>query len=89
MSLHTFTLDQLMQLDKSTLEYALRVFQKELDGTLDLLAETPQARADEVLLQDLSSLLTLRKVFALRLAELADEQPAQPLLPTLILAAAA
>ena len=87
MSVHTFTLDQLMQLDKPTLEYALRVFQKELDGTLDLLAETPQARADEVLLQDLSSLLTLRKVVALRLAEFADEQPAQTVLPTLAAAA--
>lgn len=79
MSYHTLTIDQLMQLDTNTLKYALGIFQKELDGTLDLLAETPESRHDEVLLADLSSLLTLRKVFALRLAELAEEAAQQPL----------
>ncbi len=73
MSFHLITIDQLMQLDKPTLEYALRLFQKELDGTLAFLGETPEARADEPTILDLGHLLTLRKVFRLRLAELADE----------------
>jgi hypothetical protein len=74
MSIHTLTVDQLMQLDKYTLQYALRVFQKELDGTLDLLRDTPESRGDEVLLGDLNSLLTLRKAIALRLEELTVEE---------------
>jgi hypothetical protein len=73
MSVHTFTIDDLMQLDKPTLQYALRVFNEELAGTLALLAATPEARLDEVLLSDLSNLLTLRKVFNLRLEELVDD----------------
>jgi hypothetical protein len=73
MSLHTFTIDDLMQLDKSTLQYALRIFNEELAGTFELLATTPKARQDEVVLTDLGHLLTLRKVFYVRLEELADE----------------
>jgi len=85
---HTLTIDQLMQLDKKTLKYALMLFQKELDGTLDLLAETPASRQDEVLLSDLTNLLTLRKVFALRLEELKAEQPEQLPVATRVLEAA-
>jgi hypothetical protein len=70
MSVYTFTIDQLMQLDKDALAYALRTFDKELAGMLDLLAETPEARQDQVVLADLTSVLTLRKAFAGRLAEL-------------------
>jgi glutathione S-transferase len=73
MSLRFITIDHLMQLDKPTLEYALRTFQKELDGTLALLRETPEAAADELTLADLTHVLTLRKVFRLRLEELAQE----------------
>ncbi len=83
MSLHTLTIDQLMQLDQKTLTYALRIFQHELDGTLALLAETPESRTDAQVLDDLSNLLTLRKVFTLRLAELAElagESASQPAL---------
>lgn len=80
MSLHTLTVDQLMQLDKKTLEYALRIFQQELAGTLALLRDTPQASCDEQVLDDLHHVLTLRKVFALRLAELEEEADARPVL---------
>jgi len=73
MSFHSITIDHLMKLDKGNLEYALRMFQKELDGTLALLREAPDAGADEVVLTDLNHLLTLRKVFKLRLEELALE----------------
>jgi hypothetical protein len=73
MSFHLITIDQLMQLDQPTLGYALRLFQKELDGTLAFLADTPEARADENTLADLGHVLTLRKVFKLRLDELEAE----------------
>lgn len=75
MSFHLISIDQLMKLDKQTLKYALRLFQKELDGTLAFLAETPEARRDEHTIDDLAHLLTLRKVFLIRLAELEAEQP--------------
>lgn len=78
MFLHTLTVDQLMQLDKKTLEYALRIFQQELAGTLALLRDTPEASRDEQVLDDLHHVLTLRKVFALRLAELEEEAQARP-----------
>ena len=73
MSLRTITIDHLMQLPADTLEYALRTFQKELDGTLALLREMPEAATDEVVLTDLTHVLTLRKVIRLRLDELAQE----------------
>lgn len=78
MSVYTFTIDQLMQLDKDALAYALRTFDKELAGMLDLLADTPAARQDQVVLNDLSSVLTLRKALSARLAEL-EATPTQPL----------
>ena len=78
MSVYTVTIDHLMQLDKGALAYALRTFDKELAGMLALLGETPQARQDEVVLADLTHVLTLRKVFTLRLAEL---EAAPQLLP--------
>ena len=79
MSVYTVTIDHLMQLDKDALAYALRTFAKELAGMLDLLGDTPDARQDEVVLADLNHVLTLRKVFTLRLAEL--EAAPQLLLP--------
>lgn len=74
MSLHTFTIDSLMQLNQNQLQYALRVFDEELAGTLALLASNPDTHRDEVVLDDLSNLLTLRKVFRQRIEELATEQ---------------
>ena len=79
MSVYTVTIDHLMQLGKAELEYALRIFQKELDGALDLLAD-PEVRKDEVMLRDLEYALTLRKVVILRLEELAQEAGPQLLL---------
>jgi hypothetical protein len=76
MSLHTLTIDDFMQLSKQNLEYALRIFQQELDGTLALLREEEGAGRDEHTLDELHHVLTLRKVFTLRLQELQDEQPA-------------
>jgi hypothetical protein len=73
MSYHLISIDQLMQLDVPTLTYALFVFQRELDGTIKCLNETPESRTDEKLLDDLSHLLTLRKVFRLRVEELKAE----------------
>jgi hypothetical protein len=77
MSFHLITITQLMQLDRPTLEYALRMFQKELEGTVAFLSESPEAAKDEATLNDLSHLLTLRKVFKLRLEEMAEEDAAQ------------
>jgi hypothetical protein len=74
MSIYTVTVDELMKLDKKTLTYALRIFQQELDGMLALLRDTPEAATDEQVLDDLNSALTLRKVYNLRLEELAAEQ---------------
>ncbi|MGI4762516.1 MAG: hypothetical protein ACRYF0_17525 [Janthinobacterium lividum] len=77
MSFHLITITQLMQLDRPTLEYALRMFQKELEGTMAFLSETPAAVKDEATINDLGHLLTLRKVFKLRLEEMAEEDAAQ------------
>jgi hypothetical protein len=76
MSYHLLTIDQLMQLDVPTLTYALFLFQRELDETIKCLQQTPEARTDEKLLDDLSHLLTLRKVFRLRVEELQAEAKA-------------
>jgi len=70
MSVYTVTIDHLMHLDKDALAYALRTFDKELAGMLDLLGEMPETRRDEVVLADLNHVLTLRKVLKLRLIEL-------------------
>lgn len=78
MSIYTITIDDVMKLDKKTLAYALRIFQQELDGMLALLRESPEAATDEQVLDDLSSVLTLRKVYTLRLEELAQEQQQTP-----------
>ena len=70
----TLTIDQLMQLNRRQLELALRIFQQELDGTIALLSQEEAAKQDEATLDDLSNLLTLRKVFRLRLQEMTVEQ---------------
>lgn len=74
MSFHSITIDELMKLSQKTLQFALRIFQQELDGTIALLVEQEGARTDEQVLDDLNHLLTLRKVFAGRLEELAAEE---------------
>ena len=76
MSYHLITIDQLMQLDIPTLTYALGLFQKELDGTVDFMHKTLEARVDQKVLDDLQHLLTLRKVFQIRLDELQAEATA-------------
>ena len=77
MSYKTYRIDDLMQLDPKTLTLALRVFQQELDGTIALLAQEPASASDEVVLDDLEHLLTLRRVFRLRLEELEAEASQQ------------
>ena len=78
LSFHNLTIDDFMQLDRKALAFALRLFQKELNGTIAFLHESEEARQDEQLLDDLQHLLTLRKVFQVRLDEvLAEEQAAQ------------
>lgn len=77
MSFHLISIDTLMQLDIPTLTYALGLFQKELDGTIDYMHKSLEARTDQKLLDDLQHLLTLRKVFQIRLEELKAEA-AQP-----------
>jgi hypothetical protein len=81
MSPHSITLDDFLQLDHRALARALRLFQQELDGTLHLLATDEAARRDEQVLDDLTALLSLRKVFRARLAELEEEQTHVPALP--------
>ena len=84
----TITIDQLMQLNRSQLELALRIFQKEIDGSIAYLSQDNVARSNDAALDELSNLLTLRKVFVGRLQDMADwdqrstpeEQPSQPLL---------
>jgi hypothetical protein len=73
MSFHLITIDTLMQLDIPTLTYALGLFNKELDGTIAFLNESREAKDDQVLLDDLQNLITLRKVFKNRLVELEAE----------------
>ena len=87
MSIYTITIDSLMKLDKTALAYALRVFQQELAGMLRLLATEDAAHEDEQVLDDLNQLLTLRKVFTLRLAELEAEAAASDGATPLALAA--
>ena len=77
MSFHLISIDTLMQLDIPTLTYALGLFQKELDGTIDYMHKSLEARTDQKLLDDLQHLLTLRKVFQIRLEELQAEAAAQ------------
>lgn len=77
MSFHLISIDTLMQLDIPTLTYALGLFQKELDGTIDYMHKSLEARTDQKLLDDLQHLLTLRKVFQIRLEELKAEAAAQ------------
>lgn len=86
----TLTIDQLMQLNRPQLELVLRLVQQELDGTIALLTQEEGARKDEATLEDLSNLLTLRKVFRLRLQDLLDAQgePAAPPVPLPALASA-
>lgn len=69
----TLTLNQLMQLGPAQLKTALRLFDQELQGTITFLTEQPAARTDEPTLEELSNLLTLRKVFQTRLLELDTE----------------
>jgi hypothetical protein len=76
MSFHLITIDKLMHLDIPTLTYALGLFQKELDGTVAFLNESLEARTDQKLLDDLLHLLTLKKVFSLRVEELKAEAAA-------------
>jgi hypothetical protein len=76
MSFHLITIDTLMQLDIPTLTYALGLFNKELDGTIAFLNESEEAKNDQVLLADLQHLITLRKVFQIRLDELKAEKQA-------------
>ena len=78
-SIYNATVDSVMQLNKTTLTYALRIFQQELDGMLNLLRETPEAAREEKVLDDLASAITLRKVFTLRLEELESEGEQQKL----------
>ena len=77
MSFHHITIDEFMQLDRRALAFALRLFKKELDGTIAFLHESEEARVDEQLLDDLQHLLTLRKVFQVRLDEVLAEEAAQ------------
>lgn len=78
MSIYTTPISTLMQLDKNALAYALRTFDKELAGILDLLQQNPEARKDEELLNDLNQALTLRKAVLGRLEELTEEAGQAP-----------
>lgn len=81
MSPHSITLDDFLQLDRRAIATALRLFQSELDGTMHLLRTDEAAGKDEQLLDDLCALLSLRKVFRDRLAELEEEATHVPALP--------
>lgn len=81
MSPHAITLDDFLQLDRRAIALALRLFQQELDGTLHLVATDEAASKDEQVLDDLCALLSLRKVFRERLAELDEEAAHVPALP--------
>lgn len=81
MSPHAITLDDFLQLDRRAIALALRLFQQELDGTLHLVATDEAAGKDEQVLDDLCALLSLRKVFRERLAELDEEAAHVPALP--------
>jgi hypothetical protein len=74
MSPHNITTDDFMQLDRKALAFALRLFQQELDGTLTLLATDETARKSEHVLDELCTVLQLRKVFRARLEVLEEEE---------------
>jgi hypothetical protein len=78
---HSITIDEFYQLDHRALALALRLFQSELDGTLQLLRTDEVASKDEQVLDDLCALLSLRKVFRDRLAELEEAETYVPALP--------
>jgi hypothetical protein len=80
MSPHSITLDDFLNLDRKAIAIALRLFQQELDGTLNLIATDEEARKDEKVLDELTTVLTLRKVFRDRLAELEEEENYVPAL---------
>ncbi|MVN77824.1 hypothetical protein GO988_15945 [Hymenobacter sp. HMF4947] len=73
MSVHTLTIDDFMQLTKKQLEFALRLFRQELDRSIRRLIEDEASWASEQVLDELNHLLTLRKVFLVRLQELHEE----------------
>lgn len=74
MTPRSITIDDFNQLDSKDLQCVLRLIDLEVAGTLQLLATDEAARQDNALLDDLTSILTLRKVFRLRLAELQGEE---------------
>ncbi|MGI4866139.1 MAG: hypothetical protein ACRYFZ_19600 [Janthinobacterium lividum] len=76
MSPRNIPIDEFQQLDRQAIACALRLIELEVAGTLDLLATDEAARLDQVLLDELTSVLTLRKVFRARLAELLIEEDA-------------
>jgi hypothetical protein len=77
MSPRNIPIDEFQHLDRAAIACALRLIELEVAGTLALLATDEAARLDQVLLDELTSVLTLRKVFRARLAELlAGEEPA-------------
>lgn len=77
MSPRNIPIDEFQQLDRQAIACALRLIELEVTGTLALVATDEAARLDQVLLDELTSVLTLRKVFRARLAELlASEEPA-------------
>jgi hypothetical protein len=75
MSPRQIPIDEFQQLDRQAVACALRLIELEVAGTLHLVATDEAARQDEALLDELTSVLTLRKVFRLRLAELVGEEP--------------
>jgi hypothetical protein len=74
MTPRSITIDDFQQLDCKDLLCALRLIELEVAGTLQLLATDELARQDPALLDELTSVLTLRKVFRLRLVELQGEE---------------
>ena len=76
---HRLTLDTLMDLTPPQLLDCLREMQQELDGTIAFLHENEAARQDDAVLDELSSLLTLRKTLRGRAEELNDELTQQPI----------
>lgn len=84
MSFRLIPIDQFHDLDRKDIACALRLIEQEIAGTLALLATNEEARLDQELLDEFTSVLTLRKVFRLRLAELeAGEESDAPALPKL------
>jgi hypothetical protein len=66
-------IEQFQDLDCKDLLCALRLIELEIAGTFNLIASDTAAGTDPALLDDLTSVLTLRKVFRLRLEELQGE----------------